>query len=328
MPKERWALLGTNGCGKSTLLRAIAAAAQGEKLEEGVMQVSSELRMGMLEQTAVSGSDTSVREEVVSRMARYQAAQKAYDAAVEGCVTGSECELECLEAAQTEYEACGGYEIEARVSRCSGARLRARRVRQQCSSFSGGWQMRIGLARLLLSESELLIMDEPATTSTRRRAAGSASRRKLRRHGARRLARQEFISRAAGSIAEVAGGRLELYKSVKYDKYLEERQGGRRASRPTSTRWSVSGSGCRISSTRWARRSKASQAKDRQAFDKLARQAAATALLVGEQRPALTLAPPPSCGMAPLDAAPTSATRSAARTSSRARSSRYSRGCG
>ena len=51
MPKDRWALLGTNGCGKSTLLRAIAASCLGEKLEEGTVMVQSSLRMGMLEQT-------------------------------------------------------------------------------------------------------------------------------------------------------------------------------------------------------------------------------------------------------------------------------------
>ena len=66
------------------------------------MQVSSELRMGMLEQTAVSGSDTSVREEVVSRMARYQAAQKAYDAAVEGDGLGVRC-LVCAKNQPAEF---------------------------------------------------------------------------------------------------------------------------------------------------------------------------------------------------------------------------------
>ena len=120
MPGERWAIQGTNGCGKSTLLRAIGTAARGEMSEsygDGLLQVSSSLRMGMLEQTAVSGSDRSVREEVVSRMVRYQAAKQALDAATEECVIGSSEELDCLEKAQVEFEACGGYLIEARISR-------------------------------------------------------------------------------------------------------------------------------------------------------------------------------------------------------------------
>lgn len=162
MPKSRWALQGTNGCGKSTLLRAIAASALGEKLEEGTILIDSTLRMGMLEQTAVSGSTTTVREEVVSRMVRYQAANKALEEATEACVLGSDDELDCLEKAQSEFEACGGYEIEARISKVlQGLGFQPSEFDSKCSSFSGGWQMRIGLARLLLSEPELLIMDEP-----------------------------------------------------------------------------------------------------------------------------------------------------------------------
>ena len=131
MPGERWAIQGTNGCGKSTLLRAIGTAARGEMSEsygDGLLQVSSSLRMGMLEQTAVSGSDKSVREEVVSRMVRYQAAKQALDAATEECVIGSSEELDCLDKAQVEFEACGGYLIEAKTSSAAGARLPAGRV--------------------------------------------------------------------------------------------------------------------------------------------------------------------------------------------------------
>ena len=66
MPNERWAIHGTNGCGKSTLLRAISAAANGggggRLADGGQLVVSSSLRLGMLEQTAVSGADTTVRE--------------------------------------------------------------------------------------------------------------------------------------------------------------------------------------------------------------------------------------------------------------------------
>jgi hypothetical protein len=72
MPKERWSLLGPNGCGKSTLLRTIAAAAAAatERGElSNTIAVNPRLRFGMLEQTAVSGSDRGVKEEVMSHMA-------------------------------------------------------------------------------------------------------------------------------------------------------------------------------------------------------------------------------------------------------------------
>ena len=309
MPGERWAIQGTNGCGKSTLLRAIGTAASGETgntEDEGILQVSSSLRMGMLEQTAVSGSENSVREEVVSRMVRYQAAKQALDAATDECVIGSSEELDCLDKAQVEFEACGGYEIEARISRVlQGLGFQPVEFDSKCSSFSGGWQMRIGLARLLLSEPELLIMDEPTNhldASARRWLGNYVGEYDgtvlVVSHDA------EFVRRAAESIAEVAGGRLQLYKSCSFDKFLTERD--ERQARVVATveaqereRKRMQGFIDRMG----AKASKATQAKDREGkLRKLAvEQEAMKALLIGEQRkPALTLARPPACGMAPL----------------------------
>ena len=105
MPNERWALLGGNGCGKSTLLRAIGEAAAGEVFEGGALQVSSALRFGMLEQTAVSGATSSVRDEVMSRMGPFQAAKAALEAAEAACISGSAQQLDELERAQAGYEA-------------------------------------------------------------------------------------------------------------------------------------------------------------------------------------------------------------------------------
>eukprot|EP00966_Prymnesium_polylepis_P013111 302355-Prymnesium_polylepis.2 len=151
MPNERWSMLGSNGCGKSTLLRSIAAAAAegaGGELSNHI-QVKPKLRFGMLEQTAVSGSDKSVRDEVMSRMGPYQAAKAALQAAEEACASGSgsESELLALEAAMADFEAAGGYTVDARVARVlRGLGFDEGEFGRPCSSFSGGWQMRIGLA--------------------------------------------------------------------------------------------------------------------------------------------------------------------------------------
>ena len=114
----------------------------------------------------------------------------------------------------------------------------------------------------------------------------------------------EFLRRASNSIAEVAGGRLELYQSVTYDKFLEERE--ERQARVRATVEAQERERKRMQDfidRMGAKASKATQAKDRQGkLERLAKQqAAAKALLIGQQRrPSLTLAAPPPCGMTPL----------------------------
>lgn len=232
MPNERWALLGPNGCGKSTLLRTISAAAIDAAGGEVSNQISvnTRLRFGMLEQTAVSGSARSVREEVMSRMEAYQRAKAALEAAQAACVSGAECELEELDRATSEFEAVGGYTVEKRVSLVlAGLGFDDGEFDQPCSSFSGGWQMRIGLARLLLSEPELLVMDEPTNhldASARRWLADYISAYTgtvlVVSHD------ESFVSVACNSIADIDGGRLQLYQSVPFSRYRDVREERRR----------------------------------------------------------------------------------------------------
>ena len=118
MPNERWSLLGPNGCGKSTLLRTIASAAidgSGGELSNNII-VNPRLRFGMLEQTAVSGSDRSVRDEVMSRMGAYQSAKAALEAAESALEAsdGVDCtrELEVLDDASEKFESVGGYTVD------------------------------------------------------------------------------------------------------------------------------------------------------------------------------------------------------------------------
>ena len=284
MPKERWSLLGPNGCGKSTLLRTIAAAA-ADATERGELSntiaVNPRLRFGMLEQTAVSGSERGVKEEVMSRMAAYQKAKLALEAAQAACVSGNDCELACaqpalpshvvaalatygcsprhlrlqpsppvvaalapcgcsprhlrlqelLDKATSDFDNAGGYTVEKRVTLVlSGLGFEMDEFDRPCSSSSGGWQMRIGLARLLLSEPELLVMDEPTNhldASARRWLAEYISAYSgtvlVVSHD------ESFVSVACNSIADVDGGRLQLYQSTPFSRYGLVREERRKA---------------------------------------------------------------------------------------------------
>ena len=94
LPNERWAIVGTNGCGKSTLLKAITGTG-GELgvMQKGTVSVMPGTRLGFLEQTAVSGATSTVKDEVMSRMVEYQTALAEVEAAEAGCTEGSESEL-------------------------------------------------------------------------------------------------------------------------------------------------------------------------------------------------------------------------------------------
>ena len=236
MPGERWGIVGPNGAGKSTLLGAILGIHDSTT---GIVKVMRDADVGYLEQTGVGGSDTSVRQEVMSRMGALAAAQEALAAAtarVEGGDYADEA-LEALGDAQTDFEEKGGYTAEETVSKVLGGLGfdTKRDLDRPCLDFSGGWQMRIALARLLLSGPDLLMLDEPTNH------LDSAARSWLATY----LAKYEgtlvlvshdtaMLKRACDSIAEVvgeaptadkpgSGRRVETYKSCSFDQWRQQR---------------------------------------------------------------------------------------------------------
>jgi len=306
MPNERWSLLGPNGCGKSTLLRTISVAAvdAGSGELSNQIHVNPRLRFGMLEQTAVSGSDLSVREEVMSRMTAYQEAKLALEAAEAACVTGSDDELQALEQATSDFEAVGGYTVEKRVSLVlAGLGFEDDEFDRPCSSFSGGWQMRIGLARLLLSEPELLVMDEPTNhldASARRWLADYISTYSgtvlVVSHD------ESFVSVACNSIADVDGGRLQLYQSIPFSQYRTVREERRRAALNKVQKQQAEEQRLLAVVNKWENVDRSKAAVALKALDKLwPEMEQAKALVVAKKRPPrLTLATPPACGIRPL----------------------------
>ena len=229
LPKERWALVGPNGVGKSTLLKAITGTG-GEivSIREGEVLIAKKARMGYLEQKGVSGSTKTVREEVSSRMDRLTAAIAALESA-EKAVSGGETSAEALttlEAATVEFEAAGGYTVEQKIANVlKGLGFMEEDNDRYCSEFSGGWQMRIALARLLLSEPDLLLLDEP--TNHLDKGARTWLGDYLSKYDGTLLIVSHdvnLLGTAVNSIAEVRGGTVELYKSRNHAQWAVERE--------------------------------------------------------------------------------------------------------
>mmetsp|Transcript_22576 Transcript_22576/g.40395 ORF Transcript_22576/g.40395 Transcript_22576/m.40395 type:complete len:628 (-) Transcript_22576:136-2019(-) len=223
-PNERWGIVGINGAGKSTLLGAITGTV---RMDSGKALVHSNVRVGYMRQTAVSGSVSTVYDEAKSEMTALVDAQEVLDATTKTVECGDYCEeaLENLANAQETFELLGGYEQEQMVeSVLKGLGFEPEDSDRLCSSFSGGWQMRIGLARLLLSKPSLLLLDEPSNH------LDSAARDWLGKYIAKYDGSVVLVSHDVGlmetsvnNIVEITAGTLIEYKSCNYEKYLEEK---------------------------------------------------------------------------------------------------------
>ena len=222
---QRWGIVGPNGAGKSTLLGAITGTV---RMDSGKALVGPKVRVGYLKQTAVSGSTKTVREEAASEMLEINAARVRMTKAEEAIANGdtSDKTLNELETATEAFSNAGGWTQEQEVdSVLAGLGFVPADSDRPCSDFSGGWQMRIALARLLLSKPSLLLLDEPSNH------LDSTARDWLAKYlgnydGSMVLVSHDIKLLEAGvnNIAEVAGGTVLKYVSCSYSKYLVEKE--------------------------------------------------------------------------------------------------------
>jgi len=164
-PHDRVGLVGANGTGKTTLLKVLAGS---ESLDYGSITRQRGIQCGYLPQDGLSLSGRSVFAECLSvfsavhQMQREQEELAASMAEVDHASAEYEQIAERFHRIQAEIHARDAYSIEAEVGTVlNGLGFRKEDWERRTEEFSGGWQMRIALAKLLLEKPNLLLLDEP-----------------------------------------------------------------------------------------------------------------------------------------------------------------------
>ena len=161
---ERWALVGPNGAGKTTLLKIIMGE---ESADEGTVSFARDATIGYLEQETHLAGEKSALCEVIDSAHEVKEVERLVsdlERQISATAPGPELDalLERYGHAQDRFERLGGYELESRARQIlAGLGFPVEDFDKPACDFSGGWQMRIALSKLLLRHPDLLLLDEP-----------------------------------------------------------------------------------------------------------------------------------------------------------------------
>jgi ATP-binding cassette, subfamily F, member 3 len=164
-PKERTGLVGGNGTGKSTILKILCGM---ESLDYGSISVPKNIRLGYLPQDGLTLSGRTVFAECMTVFAGLREMEQELEAIHHSLAELDPASPEYSAAADrmqhidSEFRNRDGYVIDAQVGTVlDGLGFRKEDWTRRTEEFSGGWQMRIALAKLLLEKPNLLLLDEP-----------------------------------------------------------------------------------------------------------------------------------------------------------------------
>ena len=224
---ERVGLCGPNGAGKTTLLRLMAGL---DGPDTGTVARANDLTVGFLPQDGIIHTGRTLLEEASSALAELmtlQAEMRELEARMGNTDSDSPEHDQVLvrySEVQEVFQHQGGYDVEARVTTVlGGLGFGVADLKRQTEEFSGGWQMRIALAKLLIRRPQLLLMDEP-TNHLDLEARNWLEDLLLGYPHAVVLVSHDrfFLDRVVTSIADIGLRTLTTYPSS-YSTYLVER---------------------------------------------------------------------------------------------------------
>ena len=224
---ERWALVGPNGSGKTTLLRIIMGE---EGADEGTVSFARDTTVGYLEQETHLAGEKSALSEVVDsahEVKEMERRVRELEHQISQTEPGAELDqlLERYGAAQDRFERLGGYELEARARQIlAGLGFPVEDFDKPACDFSGGWQMRIALSKLLLRHPDLLLLDEP-TNHLDLESVKWLEQFLASYDGAVLLVSHDraFMDSCVSHVAAVENRRLTTYTG-NYSSYLKQRE--------------------------------------------------------------------------------------------------------
>ena len=226
--KDRIALVGKNGAGKSTMLKIIAGLQQPT---EGTVAVPKDTTIGYLPQVMILTDERTVMEEATLAIEHIREMQENLDRLNKELAERTDYESEDYMALvdrftheNDRFQMMGGMNYQAEIERTlMGLGFNREDFNRPTKEFSGGWRMRIELAKLLLSRPDVLLLDEPTNhldiesiqwlenfLSTRASAVVLVSHDRA------------FINNVTNRTLEISCGRIYDYK-VKYDEYVRLR---------------------------------------------------------------------------------------------------------
>jgi len=225
-PGEKVGLVGPNGAGKTTLFRMIVG---DEAPDDGDVTVPKKLTIGYFRQDVEEMQGRSVLDEAIAgsgRVGDLHHELEHLQQAMEDPAQADDMDrtLERFGEVQEEYEHLGGYTLEAQAREVlHGLGFKDDQIDGDVGALSGGWKMRVALARVLLGRPDVLLMDEPTNhldlesiiwlEQFLKDYAGSLL---MTSHD------REFMNRIVSKIAEIDAGEIVVY-SGNYDFYVRER---------------------------------------------------------------------------------------------------------